>query len=229
MTTRIRAALLALAMSAACLNAAAGTPSHHLTAHQVHRIVRTTGYRGLRSHHFDIATTFGAGGAKTVVVRLDRARVGVALHLLRTDIGLAIKLAAASPRFTSKIKLGSGRPQRITFAVAPAGVLAPHEPYLRYFIFTRHDQRLATLTEPQRVPAVQALTVVDPGHRINVTLLQDGANDATWGPGVPAAQLFAMVESLNTASYVSLTPKTSDRLSGHHTNSTQLVAFGREI
>jgi hypothetical protein len=199
-----------------------------LSDRQVHRIISMTGYQGLRSHQFDVADTIHAGGADTVVVRLDRARLGVALGELRKDLRLAAGIAGDRPVFTRKIRIG-GATHRVTYDVAPVDVLSPQQSYTRYVIFTPRGRQLTSLTKPQRVPAIQALTVIDAAHRLNVTLLQDTRRHATWGPRLPAAQLFAMVESLNTSSYLYVSPQTLQRLTKQHVATKQLVAYGREI
>jgi hypothetical protein len=153
----------------------------------------------------------------------------VPLRTLRADLSLGTRLAAARPHFAVTIRTGRGVKQRVRYAVAPTGVLAPHQTYLRYLIFTRHSQPIAGLTRPQRVPPIQALTVIDPGHRMNVSLLQDTAPRDRWGPGVPAGRLFTMVESLNTTSYVYVTPRSIARLPKHHPSLNTLVALGREV
>jgi hypothetical protein len=213
----------------ASLGSASAAPAHPgLAAHQIRRIVKMTGYQGMRSHRFDVAGSFRAGGANTVVVRLDGARLGVSLPRLRHDVRLAAGLAANRPTFTRRVKLGRSL-HRISYDVAPAGVLSPQEPYVRYVIFTPQREPLAALTRPQRVPPVQALTVIDAAHRLNVTLLQDTARNTTWGRRIPAARLFAMIEGLNTTSYVYVAPQTFERLAKQHVNTGKLVAFGREI
>jgi hypothetical protein len=223
----ITTAVLTLFLSAT--SPAGAAPHHGLSGAQIHRIVAMTGYHGLRSHRFDVADAFHAGGTKTVVVRLDHAPLGVTRHALRRQLALAARLSAQRPHFASKLRLDSRAKQRITFHVAPANVLTPQRDYVRYLIFTRQGERLANLTRPQRIPDIQALTVIDAAHRINVTLLQDRAKGATWGPRLPAAKLFAMVESLNTSSYVFLTPKMLRRLEREHINSNLVLALGREI
>jgi hypothetical protein len=225
----IATAVLTLCVTTSGVATAASTPRHSLAAKQIQRIVKMTGYHGLRSHRFDVADTFRAGGAKTVVVRLDRARLGVTRKELRRQLALATRLAGDRPAFTTKIRLRHGSRQTITFHVAPANVLTPHAPYIRYLIFTPRREQLSGLTRPQQIPNIQALTVIDAAHRINVTLLQDRAKGATWGSHIPAARLFAMIESLNTSSFVYLTPKTINRMSRRHVNVNKLLAFGREI
>jgi hypothetical protein len=221
---------LALCMSAAGVGAASGHPASRssLTSHQVHRIVQMTGYRGLHSHRFEVADSFRSAGANTIVVRLDHARLGVSRAEIRRQLALAARLTADRPAFTSRIRL-RGAHHKIAFHVAPANVLAPHASYVRYLIFTPRDEALTRLTKPQRVPGVQALTVIDAAHRINVTLLQGTRRHATWGPRLPAARLFAMVESLNTSSFVFLSPKTLGRLARQHINPNQALTLGREI
>ena len=225
----IATAILALCVTTTSVASAASRPHHSLTAKQIHRIVKMTGYHGLRSHRFDVADAFRAGGASNVVVRLDRARLGVTRQQLRRELAIAAGLAAGRRAFTSKITLRHGSRHKITFHVAPANVLTPHQPYVRYLIFTPRNERLESLTRPQQVPDIQALTVIDAAHRINVTLLQDRAKGATWGPRIPAARLFAMVESLNTSSFVYLSPKTVEQMSQRKVDPNKLLAFGREI
>jgi hypothetical protein len=147
---------------------------------------------------------------------------------LHRQLAQAAGLAAARPTFSSRIRL-HGQRQRVTFHVAPANVLTPRASYVRYVIFTPRREAMARLTRPQPVPDIQALTVIDAAHRINVTLLQDRSNGETWGARIPAGRLFAMVESLNTSSYVFLSSKTIARLSREHVNANQALAFGREI
>ncbi len=223
--------LSTVGLSAFGVSAPSAAAARHagLSRQQVHRIVTTTGYEGLRSHRLAVTNDFRASGVRTVVVRLDAARPAVALPALRRDLRLAARLAADRPAFRTALTLGSAPRQRVTFHVAPANVLTPHAPYLRYLIFTPRDERLASLTRPQQVPAIRALTVIDAAHRINVSLLQDTAAGATWGPGVPAARLFALVESLNTSSYLYVAPKTLERLNRHHVHTRTLAALGREI
>lgn len=233
MSRRLGALTLALCVGASLagatgIGAAAPTVRRTLTAHQVHRIVGMTGFRALRSHRFHIAHTVSTGAITTVVVRLDGARLDVSQRRLRTDLRQAARIAATRPSFATTISL-DGKRRKVRYDVAPVGVLAPHRSYLRYLIFTPHDEPLAAITSPRRVPPVQALTAIDVARRINVTLLQDTAGRATWGPGIPAASLFATVESLNTSSYLYVAPKTLDRLTAHHANTRDLVALGREI
>lgn len=225
----IGAVAVSMCLGALDAGTAGATPRHALTKHQVQRIVSMTGYHGLRSHHFTIASSFRAGRANTVVVQLDGAELGEKLGELRKQLGLAAALAAGRPTFTTRLRLGSGTTRRITFHVAPANVLTPHQSYARYVIFTRPGQRLSALTRPERVPDIQALTVIDAANRLNVTLLQDRARHARWGPGVPAGRLFATVESLNTTSYVFLTPKTLEQLARQHVSSNRIISLGREI
>ncbi|HVT63543.1 MAG TPA: hypothetical protein VHD81_00120 [Mycobacteriales bacterium] len=216
--------------AAGTIGAAAATPSRpsSLTSHQVDRIVRMTGYHGLRSHRFHIIDTFRVGGADTVVVRLDHARLGVTRHELRRQLAQAAGLSAGRPTFGTRIRLHGSR-ERVTFHVAPVNALTPHASYLRYLMFTPLHERLGRLTRPEQVPDIQALTVVDAAHRLNVTLLQDRAKGATWGSHIPAARLFAMVESLNTSSSVFLSSRTIERLSRQHVDTNKVLAFGREI
>lgn len=222
---------LALCLGLTGFSGASATtrPRAGLTGRDIQRIVRMTGYHGLRSHHFVLAETLEAGQTRTLIVRLDRARPGVPLREIRRDLHLADSLAAKRPAFTIGLRLGAGPKHRVGYDVAPADVLEPSQRYIRYVIFSPRDEQLSMLTRPQRVPPIQALTVIDAYDRLNVTLLHDGSRAAKWGPGVSAASLYAMVECLNTASYVYVPPRTLDRRTRHHVTANRLVALGREV
>lgn len=211
---RLGAAGLALCMGVTGVgitgSSAAGAAGHRaLTPAQVDRIVKATGFRGLRAHHFQIATSFQTSSGKVVVVRIDRARLGVPTAQVRRDIRQAQRLADARRTFSTMIRVGPGPKQRITYAVLPTVGSAKQQARTRYVIFSPRTERLGTLTRPQRVPsAVQALTVIS-SRGLNVTLLHDGSRAAT---------LDAMVECLNTSSRVYLTPQTLHRMSKQHVN-----------
>lgn len=183
-----------------------------------------TGYHGLRSHRYDVVRRFTTGPATVVIVRLDDAKLGVPLAQLHKDIRRAGHLAAARPSFTSRLKLGHGRKQLITYNVAPAGASAPRKPYLRYVIFSPRNEQLGKLTRPRRVPGVQALTVISEADRLNVTLFHDIARSARWGPSsLSSLRLYAMIETINTSSRVTVSPRTLHRLSAHHVDLSYLT------
>jgi hypothetical protein len=191
---------------------AAATTHRTLAGRQVDRIVAMTGYRGLRSHEFDVASKFEAGDANFVVVRLDRARLAVPLTEIQRDLRLAARLAARRRAFTSKVKVGRGAEQDITFDVRPGGRSAPREPYLHAIIVVSHRQRLGALTRPERMARAQALTVISDTARLNVTLLHDSSRGALWGPGLSAESIETAVECFNTTSLVHVARKTVRRL-----------------
>lgn len=217
---------LALSLSATAFGPASAAAHRHATLNrpQVHKIVAVTGYRGLRSHHFRVEGVFKDGPVTVKVVRLDGAHLEIPLAELHRDLRRAERLTAARPTFTTTLKTGHGHKQKITYDVAPAGASAPRESYLRYVIFSAHHEQLGKLTRPQRVPGVQALTVISEADRLNVTLLHDIPRSDKWGPSrLSAARLYAMIECLNTSSRVTVSPKTLHRLAAHHVDLSYLT------
>ncbi|HVT63542.1 MAG TPA: hypothetical protein VHD81_00115 [Mycobacteriales bacterium] len=200
----------------------AGATTHRgLTQAQVHRIVNFTGYQGLRSHRFDVAGVFKAGAATIKVVRLDGARLPIRLSELRRDVAQANDIAQQGGTFTSTLKVGPGKKQRITYHVAPS--THPNEPNLRYFVFAPRSEQLDSLTSPVRAPSIQALTLVGK-KRLAVTLLHDRSPNATWqGTRIPYADICALIESFNSASRVTVARSTLRRLAAHHVDLSYLT------
>lgn len=227
-TTRLSywlaAAVLTVGVSSTGLDQAAAAASRaELSNTQVHRIVHLTGYHALRSHRFERAGAFTARAADVQVIKLDGARLGVPLSELRDDVDLGQQLAATGGTFTTKLKLGRGPKQSITYVVA-SGMSSAGRSNTRYVIFTPRSEHLGELTRPQRVPSVQALTVISRDARLAVTLLHDRSQGARWGEtGLPSAPLCAMVESLNATSRVTVSPQTLHRLKSHNVDLSYLT------
>jgi hypothetical protein len=218
---------LAAAGIALCLGVTGVTPAsasahHALSKAQVDRIVKFSGYHSLQSHRFDVAGQFSAGAARFKVVRLDGARLDVPLSEVRRDVLLAESVAQAGGTFTSKIKVGRGHKQRITYHVAPSAPSGRSN--TRYIIFTPRSERLDSLTAPQRVPQIQAFTLVRGAGRLTVTLLHDRAPGATWQQTqIPFANLCALIESFNATNRITVSPATLRRLARHHVDLSYLT------
>ena len=215
-------AALAVCMSAGVVSPASASTSDTLSKAQIHQIVKFTGYRGLASHRFHVADQFTAGAGRFKVVRMDGARLGVPSSAVRRDVAQAMTLAARLDTFTTKIKVGPGPIQRVTYTVSP--ISQAERKHVRYVIFAPHKVQLDALTRPHRMPFVEALTVISHSERLGVTLLHDNSSATTWGTtGLSSNQLCAMVESLNAVSNVNVTNETLRRLARNHVDLSYLT------
>jgi hypothetical protein len=217
----LAAAAVAVGVGASGITPAAATTHGGLAKAQIHRIIHFTGYQGLRSHRFDVAGVFKAGAATFKVIRLDGARLPIPLSQIRRDVTQADSIAQQGGTFTSMLKVGPGKKQRITFHVAPSAHV--DQPNLRYFVFAPRSEQLDSLTSPLRVPSIQALTLVGK-KRLAVTLLHDRSPHAMWQQTkIPYADICALIESFNATTRVTVAQATLRRLDRNHVDLSYLT------